>query len=124
MAGKVVILSQKISFQWNPLKQKKKVEKIASWENLTTKKMRTGSNLYYGGFSSWDLKKNPIYKPLKEVKNIKWKIACVETSSTTELRSGQSFYNCGCGSWDLTKTILSMKPLKEVEKIIIIKLRL
>ena len=30
--------------------------------------------------------------------------------------SGQSFYNCGYGTWDLTKTILSMKPLKEVEK--------
>ena len=30
--------------------------------------------------------------------------------------TGQSFYNCGYGSWDLKKTILSMKPLKEVEK--------
>ena len=30
--------------------------------------------------------------------------------------SGQSFYNYGYGSWDLTKTILSMKPLKELEK--------
>ena len=30
--------------------------------------------------------------------------------------SGQSFYNYGYGSLDLTKTILLMKPLKEVDK--------
>ena len=35
------------------LKQTKKTDgKIASRENLTTKKMSTGSNLYYDGFSS------------------------------------------------------------------------
>ena len=43
-------------------------------------------------------------------------MACLENSSTTEMGSGQSFYNYGYGSWDLTKTILSIKPLKEVEK--------
>ena len=41
-----------------PLKQaKKKNEKIASRENLTTKKMSTRFNLYYDGFSSYDFKK-------------------------------------------------------------------
>ena len=63
MTGKVVILSQKISFQRNPLKRTNKKNEyiyIASRENLTTKKMSTGSNLYYDGFSSYDFEKNFI----------------------------------------------------------------
>ena len=33
-----------------------------------------------------------------------------------EMGFGQSFYNYEYGSWDLTKIILSMKPLKDLEK--------
>ena len=59
MTGTVGIILQKISFQRNPLQQlKKKHKKIASQKNLITKKMSTGSSLYYDGFGSYDSPKN------------------------------------------------------------------
>ena len=62
MTGTVGIIYQKISFQRNPLKQsKKKNKKIASRENLITKKMSTGSSLYYDEFGSYDFAKNVLF---------------------------------------------------------------
>ena len=59
MTGTAVIIFQKISFQRNPLNQsKKKNKQIASRENFITKKMSTGSSLYYDGFGSYDSPKN------------------------------------------------------------------
>ena len=46
-----IMIDLKISFQIKPLKKKKK---IASPENLTTKKRSTGPSLYYNKLGSYD----------------------------------------------------------------------
>ena len=73
MTGTVGIIFQKNFFQRNRVKQsKKKNKKIASRQNLITKKMSTVSSLYYDGFGSYDSPKKLLCKnPLKVVKNIK-----------------------------------------------------
>ena len=69
MTGKVVILSQKISFQRKPLKQtNKKNLKIASRENLTTKKMSTDQICTMMRSVVETFEENSIKNPLKKSK--------------------------------------------------------
>ena len=58
MPGTVVMIFQKNSFQWNPFRRSKKInKKNASSDNLTTKKMNTVLSLYYDEFGSYDFPK-------------------------------------------------------------------
>ena len=58
MTGTVVIIFQKNSFQRNPLRRSKQInKKKASLENLATEKMSTKLSLYYNEFGSYDFTK-------------------------------------------------------------------
>ena len=99
-----------------PLKEIKKefIQKIASLENWTTKKISSGPSLCYDGFGRCDFQKNVhLIKTLgneKELNELHLLRLC-------QRRKWALF------SYDCPKNFLLIKPLKEVEKMII-KLRL
>ena len=65
------------------------------------------------------VKKNSPNTPLKEIEKKKYKkIASLENFTRKKLSTGPSLYYEGDGSYDYPKNFLTIKPLKEVEKII------
>ena len=98
--GTVVMIVRKISFQENPLKKSKKInKKNAHLENLTTKKMSTESTVYYDGYG-------------KEVK----KNYHQENVTSKKMSTKSSVYYDGYGSYDCPKIFFPIEPFKEVEK--------
>ena len=64
------------------------------------------------------VKKNSPNKPLKEIEKKYKKIASLENFTRKKMSAGPSLYYAGYSSYDCPKNFLTIKPLKEVKKII------
>ena len=80
-------------------------------------KRRTKSVPWWVG-QSWSSKKNSPNEPLKEIEKKYKKIASLENFTNETMSTGPSLYNEGYGSYGCPKNFLTIKPLKEVQKII------